>query len=136
MVGVYVATAKNGLKARAITKQKRIAIFMQTKTKLTQTTMTNLSKAFAELRKNGYFAKQNFWCCQSCGWAALTDEQAERAVFYNAQDYSDYKRGHDVYLSWAGDGEFISQILTKHNLELEWDGSPSHRIIVKNKSII
>jgi hypothetical protein len=136
MVGVYVANAKNGLKARAIMKQRRIAIFMQTKTKLKQTTMTNLSKAFAELRKKGYFARQNFWCCQTCGWAALTDEQAERAVFYNEQDYADYKRGQDVYLSWAGDGEFISQILTKHKLELEWDRSPSKRIMIKRKSII
>ena len=42
---------------------------------------TNLTKAFAELRKNGYFAKQNFLCCQSCGWAALSDEEAKNAVF-------------------------------------------------------
>ena len=44
---------------------------------------TNLSMAFAKLRKQGYFAKQNFMCCQSCGWAELSDEQAQKAVFYN-----------------------------------------------------
>jgi hypothetical protein len=53
---------------------------------------TNLTKAFAELRKNGYFAKQNFLCCQSCGWAALSDEEAKNAVFYHNQDYRDLKK--------------------------------------------
>jgi hypothetical protein len=53
---------------------------------------TNLTKAFAELRKNGYFAKQNFLCCQSCGWAALSDEEAKNAVFYHNQDYRDFKK--------------------------------------------
>ena len=98
--------------------------------------MTNLSKAFAELRKKGYFARQNFWCCQNCGWAALTDEQAERAVFYHAQDYQGYKRGDDVYLCWSGDGKFIQETLTKYHLDVEWDGSNGTRILVKNGSII
>lgn len=31
----------------------------------------NLNQAFKELRKLGYFARQNFWCCQSCAWAAV-----------------------------------------------------------------
>ena len=38
------------------------------------------TKAFRELRKYGYIAKQNFWCCQSCAWADLTDKEAEKAV--------------------------------------------------------
>jgi hypothetical protein len=53
---------------------------------------TNLTKAFAELRKNGYFAKQNFLCCQSCGWAELSEKEAEKVVFYHNQDYRDLKK--------------------------------------------
>jgi hypothetical protein len=97
---------------------------------------TNLTKAFAELRKNGYFAKQNFLCCQSCGWAALSDEEAKNAVFYHNQDHQDFKKGSDLYLAWAGDGDYIAETLIKFGMHIDWDGTPNTRIVVRNSSII
>lgn len=97
---------------------------------------TNLSKAFAELRKAGYFAKQNYLCCQSCGWASMTEEEADNAVFYHNQDHRSFKKGDDLSLCWSGNGYQIFYILKKHGLDVVWDGSQFKRIIVKNESVI
>ena len=97
---------------------------------------TNLSKAFAELRKNGYFAKQNYFCCQSCGWASMSEKESENAVFYHNQDYQSFKKGEDLYLAWSGDGNFITKTLTKFGMIVEWDGTPNTRIVVRNSSVI
>jgi hypothetical protein len=97
---------------------------------------TNLSKAFAQLRKDGYFAKQNFMCCQSCGWAEMSEAEAEKAVFYHAQDAADLRKGDDLYLCWSGNGHQIARALEHHGMEVEWDGTTSTRIVVRNSSII
>jgi len=97
---------------------------------------TNLSMAFAKLRKQGYFAKQNFMCCQSCGWAELSDEQAQKAVFYNNQDYRDFRNGGDIYLSWSGNGYEIKSTLESFGLRVDWDGESSKRIVIYGSSLI
>ena len=97
---------------------------------------TNLSKAFVEFRRNGYFAKQNFMCCQSCAWSELTAEQGKKAVFYHNQDYQDLKNGDDLYLAWAGDGEFICETLERFGMVVKWDGNSSDRIMVYASSIV
>lgn len=95
----------------------------------TKTAMeSKITKAFRELRKLGYTAKQNFWCCQTCGWAALTDEQANKAVFYHHQDYDVLKKYGYTFLCWSGDGNEIVSILQKHGIKTNWDGSKNKRI--------
>lgn len=89
-----------------------------------------LTKAFAELRKKGYFARQDFECCQSCGWASIPEEQKDKAVFYHHQDTQDIKRMSKVYLCWSGSGNEIVDTLQKYNLPTEWDGSDNKRILV------
>ena len=91
---------------------------------------TKLSNAFRELRKEGYFAKQNFWCCQSCGWAAIPDDQSEKAVFYHNQDNESKREGKSFCLAWSGDGNFICDILRKHGIEVQWEGTSDRRIEV------
>ena len=49
------------------------------------TTRTQVNNAFKKLQDAGYFAEQNFWCCQSCGWNAI-EEGVEKVVFYHEQD--------------------------------------------------
>ena len=97
---------------------------------------TNLSKAFRALRKEGYTAKQNFMCCQSCAWAELSEKEAEKVVFYHNQDYQDLKRGDDLYLAWAGDGNLIAETLIKNGMTISWDGTANTRIMVHSSSII
>ena len=50
----------------------------------------NLNQAFKDLRKLGYFARQNFWCCQSCAWAAVP-VNVKKVVFYHKQDADELK---------------------------------------------
>ena len=79
---------------------------------------TNLTKAFKELRKNGYFAKQNWKCCQSCGWAAMTDEEAEKAVFYHKQDNDTLKSKGECHLAWSGNRKEIVAVLKKNDIKV------------------
>lgn len=89
---------------------------------------SKLTAAFKELRKLGYFARQNFLCCSSCGWAAIPDEKSEKAVFYHAQDNDDLKKTGTCYLAWSGNGNEICDVLRKHGIKVEWDGLESKRI--------
>ena len=34
-----------------------------------------LTQSFKDLRRLGYFARQNFECCQSCAWATVPEEK-------------------------------------------------------------
>ena len=89
---------------------------------------SNLNNAFKALRKAGYFAKQNFLCCQSCGWAAMTDEESKKAVFYHRQDADDLKENGTCHLTWDGDGNEIVKILNDNGVKTEWSGEKNKRI--------
>jgi hypothetical protein len=93
-----------------------------------------IEPAFEQLRKLGYFAEQDFMCCQSCGWASIPEEQEEKAVFYHEQDKEHLEFG-SVLLAWSGNGYEIVKTL-KENIEYSfvkiiWDGSDSTRIEIK-----
>jgi len=93
----------------------------------------NLNNAFKALRKEGYWARQNWQCCQSCGWAAVPDEKSEMAVFYHAQDAAQLKdRNPRVYLAWAGNGTKINSILQQF-VDVEWDGTDNSRFLCTPK---
>jgi len=93
--------------------------------------MSKLTIAFRALRKAGYFAKQNFWCCQSCAWYAVPEERADRVVFYHQQDRESLSRSGSVHLAWSGDGHEICRILNENGIETEWDGSENKRILAR-----
>lgn len=92
---------------------------------------SQITSAFKELRKLGYFARQNFTCCQTCGWASVPDEKGERAVFYHQQDNHSLKEDGECHLAWSGDGNEIVSVLNKHGVQTEWDGSDNKRIKIK-----
>ena len=92
--------------------------------------MENLTRAFGALRKKGYFARQNFWCCQSCGWAAIPAEKTGKVVFFHNQDNRDKIKGKPFMLAWAGDGQEIVDTLKEFGVETSWDGDSGKRIQV------
>jgi hypothetical protein len=100
-------------------------------------TKEKVNQAFKLLRKAGYIAKQDFWCCQSCGWAAIHKDypDAEKIVFYHNQDNEawnkDKELDHPLYLAWAGDGGEIVNIIKSVGLSVEWDGSKDNRIMIQ-----
>jgi len=88
-----------------------------------------LTQSFKDLRRLGYFARQNFECCQSCAWATVPEEKEDKVVFYHRQDTKTLESDF-VYLAWAGDGKEIVSVLKKY-FDVEWSGSEHDRIIVK-----
>ena len=91
---------------------------------------SKITEAFKELRKLGYFARQNFLCCQTCAWHGVPDEKGERAVFYHNQDNESLKSDGKCHLAWSGNGTEIVSVLNKHGVKTEWDGSSNKRILI------
>jgi len=89
-----------------------------------------LKKAFVNLRKAGYFARMNFWCCTSCAAAAVPEDKSEKAVYYHSQDKEGLDKNGEVYLGWAGDASEIIGILTKMGLWVQWEGTKDNKILV------
>jgi hypothetical protein len=87
-----------------------------------------ITSAFQELRKKGYFARQNWQCCQSCGWAAVPDGKKEKVVFYHNQDKDSLNSEGECFLAWRGEGNEIVEALTKHGIGVQWDKNPNTRI--------
>jgi hypothetical protein len=90
----------------------------------------SITNAFKDLRRLGYFARQNFLCCQSCGWAAVPEDKEDKVVFFHNQDYQDKVEGRPFYLAWNGDGKQICSVLRMHGVEVEWSGDSNQRIRV------
>lgn len=102
-----------------------------------ETDKQRFTKMFRELRKFGFVARQNYMCCQGCGWNALATEygvedDTQNAVFYHQQDHDNFdKKGNLknlIYLSWQGDGTVIKETAEKFGYTVEWDGTTSNRI--------
>jgi hypothetical protein len=89
-----------------------------------------LERGFRTLRTRGYFAEQNWQCCQSCGCRAVPDEFARRYVFYHAQDADDLREHGETRIAWAGDGDEIVEVFRAEGLRVEWNGSQDRRILI------
>lgn len=101
------------------------------------TVRDKVRKAYNDLRKQGYFCRMNFWCCQTCGWYAVPKKKANKAVFFHKQDNDhafdcggNLKQGHALFMAWSGDGQTIVNALKKQHLEVEWNGEAGTRIAV------
>jgi len=97
----------------------------------TMTGREALKKAFANLRKAGYFARMNFMCCTGCAAAAVPEDKSEKAVFYHSQDTEGLDQHGEVYLGWAGDASEIIGILSKLGMWVQWEGTKDNKILVK-----
>jgi hypothetical protein len=104
---------------------------------------TKISNAFKNLRKNGWFARMSFWCCQSCGCAAVPEGFNNKFVFYHKQDAEAFdregnlggKNKRTMYLTHGegGDANEIVKALNNHGLNTDWNGDMNIRIMVKHK---
>ena len=92
-----------------------------------------LNTAFRALRKQGYFARQNFWCCTSCGLYAVPEDKAETFVFYHRQDADRLAETGATYLAWAGDPAVIRSAFECAGMTVEHDGSEAKKFLVKHK---
>lgn len=94
---------------------------------------SKINKVFKELRKIGYIAKQNYMCCQSCGWAEIESEyeNTDKVVFYHEQDSDTLRDSGELYICWSGDGSEICNVIQSQGLVYEWDGLDTTRILIK-----
>lgn len=99
------------------------------KTKQAKKTRFLITKAFKELRRNGYFAKQNFWCCSTCGWSEIPENNLNKAVFINCGIMNDLRENGHAYIRWAGDRKFVEEILRKAGLSIKRTKNPSETTI-------
>ena len=115
----------------------------------------HLNAAFRDLRKQGFLAKQDFTCCQSCGVSDLMDEaeflaqtgrDVKGGIFYHMQDTDNLRedgRCHIAYVSFdlskgTSDaaleeaaivvGQVAVETLLRHGVKTEWDGTVARRI--------
>jgi hypothetical protein len=89
-----------------------------------------IKSAFADLRKLGYFARQNFQDCQTCAWAAVPEFKGDKVVFYHQQDADGIPSGK-IHIAWSGNGRLIVEIFKEHGLSTSWDGDASKRIVIE-----
>lgn len=100
-----------------------------------------ITKAFRVLRKQRFFARQNWSCCQGCGCSELP-EGTMKYVFYHAQDAEGLKKYNETHLTWGSNetltekqykllGMEIVTALRNAGLKTEWNGKQSQRILVK-----
>ena len=91
---------------------------------------SRLNKSFADLRQAGYFAKQDFCCCSSCGWAAIPENQSNKAVFYHKQELESKREGIPLYVCWDGNGDDIIKIFSNNGIESTWNGEKDNKIVI------
>lgn len=100
------------------------------------------NQMFKSLRKVGFIARQNYWCCQSCAWSAISDDYPHATddsniVFYHNQDADSFDRDgyltSTIYLAWQGDGNKIKEMAEMFGYTVDWNGTENQRIgIVPN----
>ena len=113
---------------------------------ISQMTAAILTAAFEDLNSQNIIAYEDFWCCQSCGCAALKQETIARIVegepiigiaFYHAQDAEDMKRIGKFCIAFSGVAAPDAQIaqtvvdtLTRYGVQASWCGDTSKRVMV------
>lgn len=114
-------------------------------------TRYDINKLFKRCREVGLFARQNYWCCNSCGTAALHTDMRPKHVgwmFYHQQDadafvwdgVEDHVLRRPLWLTYGDPkgnpadtvtvGNMIVAIMSELGLQTDWDGNPNTRINV------
>lgn len=112
-----------------------------------ETDCDRLDEAFAELDRVNILTFHNFMCCQTCGHNEIANWVEDRTrgyVFYHQQDTESVVRKGYLYLAYGAVSgkekeslqiaEEACEILRKHGLEVDWNGTVRTRICVRNIS--
>lgn len=105
---------------------------------------------FDDLESDGFIAKFNWTCCQTCGWAELhkycedndlpSDElniifchnqDCESAFGLNRRLEPKSKMINPLWLSWSGDGNKIKEAIESRGFRVEWDCKKGTRLQIK-----
>jgi hypothetical protein len=97
--------------------------------------MTELTGIFARIEADtGVTMREDFWCCQSCGHAALDG----RYAFYHQQDTMSAVGSDRLYIAYSCDNDddtatadVVAAGLREAGCEVTWDGSARQRIAIR-----
>ena len=114
--------------------------------------ITSVFKKLRRKGRGGFWAKQNFSCCNSCGWYVIrhggpndtpligmngqpmfneAGELTQPCVWYHSQDNDMLKEKATVYLAWGGadeHGQTIRRLFEEEGVTVDWDGTKTMRI--------
>jgi len=108
-----------------------------------------LTGAFADLRKQGFMAKQNCMCCSGCACAKIWTEIQKKpgkyigAVYYHKQDTDHLKESGEFCVGfgpmnvdaedwvWLLAGHAAKTTFERYGLAVEWSGSRDQRLTIK-----
>jgi hypothetical protein len=107
-----------------------------------------LDRAFDCLEESGILARQNYWCCQTCGSAAIHDEldkageTARGYVYYHEQDTEGAAEGGSLYLAYGAAGQAtqeemvaiadeIAASIREVGLGVAWNRDVNRRMLVE-----
>ena len=85
-----------------------------------------LNAVFSTLRKEGFVAKESFWCCKYCAWEHLKDfPNNTNIVFYSKSEggnsISNKEIKNILNLNWQGDANRIIEVLNDNGFNVIWD---------------
>jgi len=120
-------------------------------------TKMDINHFFKALHKAGFFARQSYWCCNTCGCAALEKDLKPKHrgwVFYNRQDASAFRSRRydwkiilldDLYLTFGDTkgnmnvtkriGREVEVIALRCGLLVDWNGDPQTRIRIHHEKV-
>jgi hypothetical protein len=111
-------------------------------------------QVFKESRKEGFIARANYLCCQSCADSQIVQDAEKLAdkgkrikgcIYWHRQDEDNLRRHNKLYLAYGNIesekhgviglpnkeiGEIIKSKLERVGLKVEWNSNPDTRILV------
>jgi hypothetical protein len=133
--------------ARPAMKEERAALLARQQQWPKVTDYDRLDRAFAELERASILTRQNYWCCGTCGNAAIDDEirklkrrrkPVRGYTFFHEQDTEaavdngflmlNYGAAEDDDSAAREVARFIVRTLKKHKLRTKWNGDLNRRI--------
>jgi hypothetical protein len=113
-----------------------------------------LKAAFADLRKQGIYARQNYQCCGGCACSQMGEDikaahektpgKYMGGAYYHRQDAEDLRERGYVYIGFGAApdsnmdrelvsltvGQAVNLTMRRYGLEVEWDGTTDTKVLV------
>ena len=111
-----------------------------------------ISELFRALRKKGFMAKQNYWCCGGCAMSAAGQEAEEQfnkgkayesVALFHKQEAARIREGSDrCHIMFdslidnqdqAEVGKIIHDTAVELGMVVEWNGNPAYRVVLYSR---
>jgi len=93
-----------------------------------------ITKAFRDLRKLGFYAKQNSACCSGCTMIPEAQEKSGKYVYLTDQDMMNVKEQSYAYVNFHSELEAyqIMAMMIKNDINVIWNGDVKKSLLICN----